>query len=66
MPSQPGPVMGVQAPGEVKTVQLMQGPLQMLSQQTPSAPQTPLAHSSVVSQVVPGIFLTWQTPVPSQ
>jgi hypothetical protein len=38
----------------------------MLSQQTISAPHTPLAHSRVEPQVVPGIFLVWQAPLPSQ
>src|SRR3954469_20505884 len=51
------PVTAVQVPGEVWTLQLTQAPSHAVSQQTPSAPQTPLAHSSVVPQVVPGVFL---------
>jgi hypothetical protein len=47
----------VQVPGEVSTLQLIQAPAQAVSQQTPSAPHTPLAHSSVVPQVAPGVFL---------
>ena len=35
---------GLQVPGEVLCVQLTQLPMHSLSQQTPSAPQTPLAH----------------------
>src|SRR5437763_7595570 len=60
------PMTGVQVPGEVGTLQLIHTPSQAVSQQTPSAPHTPLAHSSVVPQVVPGVFLRWQAPVPSQ
>jgi hypothetical protein len=47
----------VQVPGEVLTVQLAQGASQAVSQQTPSAAHTPLAHSSVEPQTVPGVFL---------
>ena len=54
---------GRQVPG-VGDVQLIPVPSQVLSQQTPWA-HTPLAHSSVVPQVVPGVFLVWQV-VPSQ
>ena len=57
---------GVQVPGEVWSLQLTQVPSQEVSQQTLSAPHTPLAHSSVMAQVVPGIFLRWQAPDPSQ
>ena len=58
-------MVGVQVPG-VGDMQLIpvEGS-QMLSQQTDSAPHTPLAHWSVVVQVVPGVFLVWQT-TPSQ
>ena len=56
----------MQAPGEVVSVQLMQTPSQSMLQQTPSTAQTPLAHSSVVTQVVPGLFFVWQAKVPSQ
>jgi hypothetical protein len=59
-------VTGVQVPGEVWSLQLTQVPSQEVSQQTFSAPHTPLAHSSVVAQVVPGVFLRWQAPDPSQ
>ena len=47
----------VQVPGEVLTLQLAHGPSQAVSQQTPSAAQTPLAHWSVEAQLVPGAFL---------
>ena len=57
--------MTVQVPGEVWTLQLMQVPSQVLSQQTISAPHTPLAHSRVEPQDVPGVFLVWQA-IPSQ
>jgi len=56
----------VQVPGEVLTLQLVQGLSQAVSQQTPSAAQTPLAHSSVEAQAVPGAFFCWQTPFVSQ
>jgi hypothetical protein len=46
----------VQVPGEVLTLQLVQGLSQAVSQQTPSAAQTPLAHSLVEAQAVPGVF----------
>jgi hypothetical protein len=56
----------VQVPGEVLTLQLMHEPLQAVSQQTPSAAHTPLAHSCVEPQAVPGVFFVWQTPLLSQ
>lgn len=56
----------VQVPGEVLTLQLMQEPLHAVSQQTPSAAHTPLAHWFVAVQLVPGVFLVWQTPFVSQ
>jgi len=56
----------MQVPGEVLTVQLAQGPSQAVSQQTPSAAHTPLAHWSVDAQLAPGIFLVWQVPFVSQ
>ena len=56
----------VQVPGDVLTVQLAHGPSQAVSQQTPSAAQTPLAHWSVEAQLVPGAFLVWQVPFVSQ
>jgi hypothetical protein len=57
---------GEQMPGEVASLQVSQVPLQALSQQTPSAPQTPAAHSAVEPQAVPGVFWGWQWAVPSQ
>ena len=57
---------GRQVPGEVGSLQVIPAPSQVLSQQTISAPHTPLAHSSVEPQVVPGVFLVWQAPLPSQ
>jgi len=59
-------VVGIQVPGEVGSVQVIPTPSQVLSQQTPWAPHTPPAHSSVEPHVVPGVFLVWQAPVPSQ
>jgi hypothetical protein len=56
----------VQVPGAVLTVQLAHGPSQAVSQQTPSAAHTPLAHSSVDAQLVPGVFFVWQVPFRSQ
>lgn len=56
----------VHVPGEVLTSQLAQGLSHAVSQQTPSAAHTPLAHSSVEAQAVPGAFLVWQTPFVSQ
>ena len=56
---------GMQTPGVV-SVQLIQTASQSMLQQTPSIEQKPLAHSSVVTQVVPGFFFVWQAKVPSQ
>jgi len=56
----------VQVPGEVLTVQLAHGPSHAVSQQTPSAAHTPLAHSCVEAQAVPGVFLARQAPLLSQ
>ena len=53
---------GLQVPGEVGRLQLTQAPEQSESQQTPSAPQTPLRHSSVGPQVVPGLSLALHMP----
>lgn len=58
--------MTMQVPGEVGSVQLIPAPSQVLSQQTPSTAQKPLAHSPGVPQVVPGVFLVWQAPFTSQ
>ena len=59
-------MMGRQVPGEVGSLQVIPAASQNISQQTNSAPHTPLAHSSVKAQVVPGVFLGWQALVPSQ
>ena len=59
-------VVDMQVPGEVGSVQLIPTASQNMSQQTNSAPHTPLAHSSVRAQVVPGVFLGWQAKVTSQ
>jgi len=53
-------------PGDAASLQLMQSPSQVVSQQTPSAPQTPVAHSLVDPQAVPGAFSVWQLPAASQ
>jgi hypothetical protein len=55
-----------QVPGEVMSLQLSQVPEHALLQQTPSAPQTPEAHSAVDPQAVPGAFWVWQWEVASQ
>jgi len=57
---------GEQVPGDVGSLQVWQVPLQAVSQQTPSAPQTPVAHSAVDPQALPGVFLVWQWVVGSQ
>ena len=59
-------VRGWQVPGAVVSVQLTQVPMHSLSQQTPSAPQTPLAHWAVAVHDVPGLSLVWQVPLPAQ
>jgi hypothetical protein len=56
---------GVQVPGAAGSLHVVHMPSQVVSQQTPSAPQTPAAHSSVTLQAFPGVFLGWQL-VPSQ
>ncbi len=56
---------GVQVPGAVGSLQVVHMPSQVVSQQTPSAPQTPAAHSSVTPQALPGAFFGWQL-MPSQ
>jgi hypothetical protein len=56
----------VQVPGEVLTLQLAHGASHAVSQQTPSAAHTPLAHSCVEAQAVPGVFRVWQMPFTSQ
>lgn len=58
-------MVGMQVPGEVGSLQLIPAPSQNTSQQTISRPHTPLAHSSVKAQVVPGVFFVWQD-TPSQ
>jgi len=59
-------MVDVQVPGEVGSVQLIPAAgSQAMLQQTISALHTPLAHSSVKAQVVPGVFLVWQA-APSQ
>jgi hypothetical protein len=57
---------GRQVPGEVVSVQLTQVPAQSVSQQTPCAPQTPLAHWVVDEHAVPGVSFVWQVPFPVQ
>jgi hypothetical protein len=59
-------VRGWQVPGAVLSVQLTQFPMHSLSQQTPSAPQTPLAHCAVAVHVTPGLSLVWQVPFAAQ
>jgi hypothetical protein len=59
-------VNGWQVPGAVLSVQLTHVPMHSLSQQTPSAPQTPLAHCAVALQVAPGLSLVWQVPLLEQ
>lgn len=56
----------MQVPGLVGSVQVTQVPLQAVSQQTPCAPHTPMAHSTVEPQVSPGDFLVLQFPEVSQ
>jgi hypothetical protein len=56
----------VQVPGEVLTLQLTHMPSQAVSQQTPSAAHTPLAHWFVETQLEPGVFLVWQVLFVSQ
>lgn len=57
---------GEQVPGEAASVQVMHASPQAVSQQTPWAPHTPVAHSSVDPQVAPGVFWVWQFPLTSQ
>jgi hypothetical protein len=57
---------GRQVPGDVAWRQLSQLPAQTLSQQMPSAPQTPLAHSTVDAQAAPGATLGRQVPPAAQ
>lgn len=58
---------GVQVPGAVGSLHVWHivGSQEEL-QQTPSMPQTPAAHSSVVPQGLPGTFFVWQFPLLSQ
>jgi hypothetical protein len=56
----------VQVPADPLALQVRHIPSHVESQQTPSAPQTPAAHSSVEPQVFPGAFLGWHLPLPSQ
>jgi hypothetical protein len=57
---------GWQVPGAVLSVQLTQVPMHSLSQQTPCAPQTPLAHWAVALHDAPGLSLVWQAPLLAQ
>jgi hypothetical protein len=50
-------VRGAQVPGEVASLQLTQLPMHSPSQQTFSAPHTPLAHWLVEEHVAPGASL---------
>jgi hypothetical protein len=59
------PMTGVHLPTEPASAQLSHWPAQALSQQTPST-QFPVAHSAVVVQAEPLVFLVWQTPFTSQ
>lgn len=53
-------------PGEDGSLQVKHIMSQRLSQQTPSAPQTPLPHSAVEPQPSPGFFLGWHMWLASQ
>jgi hypothetical protein len=57
---------GRQVPGDVVSVQLTHVPAHSVSQQTPCAPQTPLAHWVVAEQAVPGVSFVWQVAFAAQ
>lgn len=59
-------VTGLQVPLDPGSLQLSQLPAQALSQQTPSAPHTPVAHWSVDEQAPPERTFPTHWPFESQ